>query len=174
MTQIIRVFVQIALLKRGPQDLPVSRTLLVLTVCAYAGLTALVNDLLAPQGSSPSPLPLAAEVAFTLVWYAALLALLGRRERFVQTACAIFGVQTLLMQPLLVWVWLVRRFGQDATWQLPIGVAGLAVGIWMVAANSHVVKAALEFSTAVSVGLVILEIACAQLLLFTLFLPPPG
>jgi hypothetical protein len=175
MTEIIRVFVQIALLKRGPQDLPVSRTLLVLAVCAYAGMTALVSDLLAPQGTGGASLwPLAAEVVFTLVWYAALLTLLGRRERFAQTACAIFGVQTLLTQPLLVWVWLVRRYGQDATWQLPIGVAGLAVGVWMIAANSRVVKAALEFSTAVSVGLVILEIACGQLLLFTLFLPLPG
>jgi hypothetical protein len=174
MTEIIRVFVQIALLKRGPQDLPVSRTLLVLTVCAYAGLTALVNALLAPAGTSLSPLPLAAEVAFTLVWYAALLALLGRRERFLQTASAIFGVQTLLMQPLLLSVWLMKRYGQDATWQLPIAVAGLAVVIWMVAANTHVVKAALEFSSAASVGLVILQIACGQLLLFTLFLPLPG
>jgi hypothetical protein len=172
MTEIIRVFVQIALLKRGPQDLPVSRTLLVLTVCAYAGLTALVNDLLASEGTSA--LPLAAEVAFTLVWYAALLALLGRRERYLQTASAIFGVQTLLMQPLLVSVWLMKRYGQDATWQLPIAVAGLAVVIWMVAANSHVVKAALEFSSAASVGLVILQIACGQLLLFTLFLPLPA
>jgi hypothetical protein len=172
MTEIIRVFVQIALLKRGPQDLPVSRTLLVLTVCAYAGLTALVNDLLASEGTSA--LPLAVEVAFTLVWYAALLALLGRRERYLQTASAIFGVQTLLMQPLLVSVWLMKRYGQDATWQLPIAVAGLAVVIWMVAANSHVVKAALEFSSAASVGLVILQIACGQLLLFTLFLPLPA
>ena len=78
------------------------------------------------------------------------------------------------MQPLLVSVWLMKRYGQDATWQLPIAVAGLAVVIWMVAANSHVVKAALEFSSAASVGLVILQIACGQLLLFTLFLPLPG
>ncbi|HUO20337.1 MAG TPA: hypothetical protein VMU44_11235 [Steroidobacteraceae bacterium] len=169
MRQIIRLFVQIALLKRGPQDLPASPTLLALTVCAYAALTALVSGLL-PQGGA-APLPLAVEIAFTLVWYAAVLRLLGRSERFLQTTTGIFGVQTLLMQPLLVSVWLMRRYGQDATWQLPVAVAGLAVVIWLVAANSHVVKAALEWSSAASVALVILEIVSGQLLLFTLFPP---
>jgi hypothetical protein len=172
MREIISLFVQIALLRRGPQDLPASRLLLVLTVGVYAALTALVSGLLPPGGTAP--LPLAAEVAFTLVWYAALLALLGRRERFLQTATGIFGVQTLIMQPLLLTVWLMRRYGQDVTWELPIAVAGMGIVIWMVAANSHVVKAALEFSSAASVGLVILEIACGQLLLFTLFPPLPG
>jgi hypothetical protein len=167
MREIISLFVQIALLKRGPQDLPASRTLLLLSVCVYATLTALVSELL----GGTSLLPLAAEVAFTLAWYAALLGLFGRRERFLQTATAIFAIQTLIMQPLLLTVWLMRRYGQDATWQLPIAVAAMGVIIWMVAANSHVVKAALEFPSAASVGLVILEIACGQLLLFTLFPP---
>ncbi|HEV2287124.1 MAG TPA: hypothetical protein VGR80_13855 [Steroidobacteraceae bacterium] len=171
MRQIIRLFVEIALLKRGPQDLPASRTLLALTVCAYAALTALVSGLL-PRGGA-SPLPLAVEVAFTLVWYAAVLKVLGRRERFLQTATGIFGVQTLLMQPLLVSVWLMRRYEHDATWQLPVAAAGLAVVIWVVAANSHVVKAALEWSSAASVALVILQIVSGQLLLFTLFPPTP-
>jgi hypothetical protein len=172
MRGIVSLFAQIALLRRGPQELPASPKLLALTVCAYAALTALVSDLLPPGGTSP--LPLAVEVLFTLVWYAVLLAVLGRRERFLQTTTAIFGVQTLLMQPLLVSVWLMRRYGQDATWQLPIAVAGLAVVIWMIAANSHVVKAALEWSSAASVALVILEIVTSQLLLFSLFPPGPG
>jgi len=179
MREIVRLLLQIALLKRGPQDLPVSRTLLALTACAYAGLTALVSGLLPPPDSTAprtavSPLPLAVEIAFTLAWYVVVLALLGRRERFLQTTSAVFGVQTLLMQPLLLSVWLMRRYGQDATWQLPIAVAGLAVVIWLIAANSHIVKAALEWSSAASVALVILQIVSGQLLLFTLFPPVPG
>jgi hypothetical protein len=170
MREVVRLYVQIALLRRGPQDLPVSRLLLILTACAYVALNALVSSLL-PPSTSWAP-QVAVEVVFTLAWYAALLQLAGKRERFLQTATAVFGFQSVLSPPQIASVWLMRRFGQDTTWQLPIGVAGLALLIWLIAANSHVVKAALDWSSASSVALVILQIVAGQLLLFALF--PPG
>jgi len=171
MREVFRLFVQIAVLRRGPQDLPASLLLLVLTVCAYVAVTTLVSGLLPPSGDWPPQLAL--DVLFTLGWYAALLQLAGRRERFLQTATSVFGLQTLLSPLVIASEWLTRRFGQDATWQLPIAVAGLGVVIWLIAANSHVVKAALEWSSATSVALVILQIVAGQLLVFALF-PPAG
>jgi hypothetical protein len=170
MRDVIRLFVQIAMLRRGPQDLPPSLLLLVLTVCAYVAVFVVVSALLPPTAGWQ--LALGVDVLFTLGWYAALLQLAGRRERFLQTASGIFGLQALLTPPLLASEWLVKRFGQDATWQLPVGVLVLAVLIWVIAANSHVVKAALEWSSTSSVALVILQIVASQLLLFALF--PPG
>jgi hypothetical protein len=163
MREVIRLYVQIALLRRGPQDLPVSRLLLILTVCGYAAVNALVNGLLPP--SSGWPAQLAIDVLFTLAWYAALLQLTGRSERFLQTATAVFGFQSVLSPLLIGSEWLMRRFGQDTTWQLPIAVASLALVIWLIAATSHVVKAALDWSSATSVALVILQIVAGQLLL---------
>ena len=64
MREIISLFVQIALLRRGPQDLPASRTLLLLSVCAYAALTALVSELL----GGTSLLPLAADCEVREAW----------------------------------------------------------------------------------------------------------
>jgi len=171
MREIIRLYVQIALLRRGPQDLPASRLLLLLTVCGYAAVNALVSGLLPP--STGWPPQLAVDVLFTLAWYAALLQLAGRSERFLQTATAVFGFQSVLSPPLIASEWLMRRFGQDTTWQLPIAVAGLALVIWLIWANSHVVKAALDWSSATSVALVILQIVAGQLLLIALF-PPSG
>jgi hypothetical protein len=46
---------------------------------------------------------------------------------------------------------------------------GLVLVIWVIAANSHVVKAALEWSSPASVALVILQILAGQILLFALF-----
>jgi len=172
MRDAIRLYVQIALLRRGPQDLPVSRLLLILTICGYTAVNALVSSLL-PPGSGWAP-QLALDVLFTLAWYAALLQLTGRRERFLQTATAVFGFQSVLSPLLLASEWLMRRFGQDTTWQLPIAVAGLALVIWLIAANSHVVKAALDWSSASSVALVILQIVAAQLLVFALFPAGPA
>ncbi|HUL45880.1 MAG TPA: hypothetical protein VLV25_02135 [Steroidobacteraceae bacterium] len=170
MREVIRLYVQIALLRRGPQDLPASRLLLILTVCGYAAVNALVSSLLPP--STGWPPQLAIDVLFTLAWYAALLQLTGRSERFLQTATAVFGFQAVLSPLLIGSEWLMRRFGQDTTWQLPIAVAALALVIWLIAANSHVVKAALDWSSATSVALVILQIVASELLLFALF--PPG
>jgi hypothetical protein len=181
MREIIRLYVQIALLRRGPQDLPTSRLLLILTVCGYVAVNALVSSVLprlpAPASSDAAPSvgwppQLAVDVLFQLAWYAALLQLTGRSERFLQTTTAVFGFQAVLSPLLLASEWLMQRFGKDATWQLPIAVAGLALVIWLIAANGQVVKAALDWSSATSVALVILQIVASQLLLFALF--PPG
>ena len=170
MREVVRLYLQIALLRRGPQDLPASGLLLALTVCGYAAVNALVSSLLPPSAGWASQL--AIDAAFTLAWYAALLRLAGRGERFLQTATAMFGLQAVLSPLLIGSEWLMRRFGQDSTWQLPIAVAGLALVIWLIAATSHVVKAALDWSSASSVALVILQIVASQLLLFAFF--PPG
>jgi uncharacterized membrane protein (DUF485 family) len=172
MKEVIGLYVQIALLRRGPQDLPASRLLLILTVCGYAAVNVLVSALLPPAPDWPSQL--AVDVLFTLAWYAVLLQLAGRRERFLQTATGIFGLQSVVAPLLIACQWLMRRYGQDTNWQLPIAVGVLALVMWLIAANSHVVKAALEWSSAASVALVILQIVSSELLLYALLPPVPA
>jgi hypothetical protein len=174
MTEAVRLYVQIALLRRGPQDLPVSRLLLILTVAGFVAVNVLVSGLLPPNPGLQPPNPgwpamLATDVLFTLVWYAALLRLTGRSERFLQTVTAVFGFRAVLSPLLIVSGWLWQRFAKDTTWQVPTAVAVLALAIWVIAANGYVVKAALDWSSATSVTLVILQIVAAQLLLFALF-----
>jgi hypothetical protein len=172
MREVIRLYVQIALLRRGPQDLPASRLLLVLTVCGFAAVNALVSGLLPP--STGWPPQLAVDVLFTLAWYAALLQLTGRSERFLQTATAVFGLRSVLAPLVIVSQWLALRFQHDSTWQLPIAVGGLSLVIWLIAANTHVVKAALDWSSISSVALVILQILTGEILLIALFPPAPA
>jgi hypothetical protein len=167
MQELARLFTQIALLRRGPQDLPASPLLLMLTLAGYLGVNALVSALLPPV--SGWPLQLLADTLFTLAWYVALLQLVGRPERILQTSTAVFGLQAVLSPPLIASEWLMRRFGGDGAWQLPIAFAGLLLVVWLVAANGHVVKAALDWSLTTSITLVILQVFCGQLLLFALF-----
>ena len=49
MSEYIRLYTQIALLRRGPQDLPASGLLLVLTVAGYVAINFLVGSLLPPE-----------------------------------------------------------------------------------------------------------------------------
>jgi hypothetical protein len=170
MQEFVRLFTQIALLRRGPQDLPASVLLLVLTLAGYLGVNALVSAFLPPV--SAWPLQLLVDTLFTFAWYVALLQLVGRSERILQTSTAMFGFQTLLSPPLIASEWLMRRFGEQSSWSLPIAVAGLLLVVWLVAASGQVVKSALEWSRTASIMLVIAQIFSGQLLLFALFPAP--
>jgi hypothetical protein len=169
MKDIIRLFTQIALLKRGPQDLPASMLLLVLAICGYLCVNFIVSFALPPDEHWQGPLLV--DTLFTLVWYVALLRLLGRPERMLQTVTAVFGLQTVLSPLVVASTWLLRRVGEDASWQLPLTCVGLLLLAWLIAANSHVVKAALEWPGPASVALVILQMIAAWLLVFALFPP---
>ena len=168
MQELIRLFTQIALLRRGPQDLPTSALLLTLTMSAYFALNFAVSSVLPPfQG--PWVAHLCIDVAFMFVWYAALLRIVGRPERFLQTTTAVYGFQTVLSPLLIASEGLTRRFAQDSIGQLSVTLVSLTVFVWIIAANSHIVKAALEWSMPSSVALVILQTLAGYLLMVELF-----
>jgi hypothetical protein len=178
MKELIQLFTQIALLRRGPQDVPASLLLLGITIIGYFGVNFLVNSLMPPALHGPGvssaaikawPAHLVVDVVFTLIWYVVLLRLAGRSERTLQTTTAVFGFQAVLSPLVIVSEWLMLRFAQDTTWQLPVALMWLMLLIWVIAVNSHVVKAALEWSSAASVALVILQFLAGQLVLFALF-----
>jgi hypothetical protein len=169
MKELIQLFTQIALLRRGPQDVPASLLLLGISVLGYFGINILVNSVMPPAGVKAWPAHLAVDVVFTLLWYVGLLRLAGRSERTLQTTTAVFGFQAVLSPLVVISEWLMLRFAQDTTWQVPVALMWLMLLIWVIAANSHVVKAALEWSSAASVALVILQFLAGQLVLFALF-----
>jgi hypothetical protein len=177
MTEFVKLFTQIALLRRGPQDLPASMLLLVLTVVAYLVVNLLLNALLPPANAADLhsyPAQLLVDTAFTLLWYVVLLRLAGRPERTLQTSTAVFGFQIVLAPLLFFSSWLWPRFAQDTTWGVPVALFAIVVGVWLIAANSYIVKAALEWSGTVSVVLVILQVLAGLLLQRQLFSIPHG
>jgi drug/metabolite transporter (DMT)-like permease len=168
MTEFVRLYAQIALLRRGPQDVPASPALLAATVVGYVIVNFAVSAVLPPV-SGPWVQILLVDVAFTIAWYAVLLRVIGKPERFLQTTTAVFGYQAILSPLTIASGWLIRHFHDDAAWQSPLWLIYLIVIVWMIAVNSHVLKAALEWSTPSCVALVILQIITAQLLLLSLF-----
>ena len=171
MKELIQLFAQIALLRRGPQDLPASALLLGMTIVGFAAINFLIGAVLPPSDDWPQRV--AVDVVFTVGWYFLLLRLAGRSERTLQTTTAVFGFQAVLAPLLVVALWLLQRFKQDTTWQLPVALIWLTLFVWVVAANSHVVKSALEWSSSASVFMVLLESFVGQLLQLALFSTPP-
>lgn len=163
MVQLIRLYGQIAVLRRGPQDVPASALLLAVTVIGYVLVNAIVNGVLPPLDGPWLP-RLALDVGFNLVWFALWLKVVRRPERILQTTTAVFGFQAVLAPIMIVSEWLAERYQHDLMWQLPFSLIALVLLIWLVAALGHVVKAALEWSGTASVTLVILQVVVEYLL----------
>jgi len=164
MRELLRLFGQIALSRKGPQDLPASPLLLAITVLGYALVAFGVSSLLPPVDSWRSQLFL--EIGFALAWYALLLRIFGKPERFLQTATAMFGYQLVLTPPWIASISLSQRFQEDTTWQSPVVIVALALLIWMIRAGSYVLKNALELPMVACVALIFAEILASQLVLF--------
>jgi hypothetical protein len=163
MTDLARLFADIALLRRGPQDVPTSTLLLAMTIAAYCLVNLLVNWALPPPSGPWLPV-LLVDVLFTLAWYATLLNLFHKRERVLQTTTAVFGFRAVLAPLSIGCDWLARRFGAVESWKLPLAIGFTAVIVWVVAANSRILKAALEWSMLQCVLLVLVEFVASGLL----------
>jgi hypothetical protein len=166
MTELFRLFAQIALSRKGPQDLPASPLLLALTVAGYFLINYGVNLLM--PAVDLWRLHLLVDVAFTLAWYWILLKAFAKPERFLQTATAMFGYQLVLAPLWIAAVYLSRRYNDDAVLQFPAAVIGLAIAIWVIRAGGYILKAALELPMVACVVLIILQILAGQLVLFAM------
>jgi len=173
MREVVRLYTQIALLRRGPQDLPASTLLLALTIVAYLAINLLMNGLAPPPGPATKataaeahsfPAQLLLDTAFTLAWYVVLLRLARRPERTLQTSTAVFGFQIVLTPLLFTASWLWLRFSPDQAWAVPTELFEIIVVVWIIAANSFIVKSALEWSGGACVALVILQFLASVLL----------
>jgi len=93
--QFLRIFLDIVLWRRGPQDLPVSTLLLALAVAAYLAVSVVQ---LAMLRESPGTWAffLVVDPLLLGAWVWLVLRLFGRSERFLQTASAVFGTGAVL------------------------------------------------------------------------------
>jgi hypothetical protein len=167
MTELVRLYGQIAILRKGPQDVPAVGLVLLLTGIAYFAVNV-VMVLLLPVLTGPWLRALLLDVAFSVAWYWTLLRLTGRGARFVQTASAILGYRTVLTPLSLSSQWLVRLLGDNETWQLPASLVYIVVMVWMITASGRVLQAALEWPMAACVALVILEMLASWMLMLSL------
>ncbi len=163
-----RLYLDIAVWRRGPQDVPAAGILLPLTIGVYILLSAAAGALL-PALRPGWLLQVGADTLFVALWYWALLAIARRRERYLQTAVALFGLQAVLAVPSMLSVSLVQQFGDRRGWQVPVYAAALALAIWSVAAIGHILRAALERPLGICLILAFLQLLIEDLVLLAIF-----
>ncbi len=143
------VIVDIVFLRRGPEGLPASYTLLVCAVVLQF-VVAAVMWLLTPVSPENVEAQLLIGSAATLLCYGAALWLSNKRERFLQTMTATFATGA-LFAPLLIPLFaamLPYMKDMDKAAQPPFATSllGAALGGWLFIVQARIVRVAFEWS----------------------------
>ncbi len=173
MAIILQAFTDIAFMRRGPQDIPASRFLFVLTLIGYVLMNLLHLGLRPADGWQEDLLLSVLDVVLLLFLFYLLLAVFRRSSRYLQTITALFGVNllvTALQLPFYVWRQLINA-GPDVI-TLPDMVL-LALLVWFLAIVAHVTRHALEIPYVGAAVISIMYFVLFQTLAGLLVIPPP-
>jgi len=143
MVRLLNLFVDICLLRAGPQDLPASRFLLWLT-----GATSLITGTLVIigglDGLGRALLAQLLDLALLLGLLRAALTATGRRGRFLQTASALFGTGTFINMVTMP----LQLTMSDDPLSSPFGglaaVLYLLMIVWALLVMGHILRHAFE------------------------------
>lgn len=161
--QFLVLFVDICLFKKGPQDVPASRFLLVLALIAYAVVGELLLGVEADWWVASQQVVV--EAALLLGYTAAVLYFTGRSARYLQTATALLATDAVISTPgaLVLYWWLahpaVRAF------QMVL----FALMIWHIAVVGHILRHALSRPLSNGILLSILYVVLSYQVMNALF-----
>lgn len=148
MLRILQVFIDIAFWRKGPQHLPPSVLLLVLSCVVYLALTILasgaVEQLANVAGDQPIPAPRMLDhiigLALTFGWVAIMLILVRKPKRFVPTVTAVLGTG-IVIEPIALLVPAILMRAGASLLALPLFLALLC---WYLLAVAHIFSSAME------------------------------
>jgi hypothetical protein len=145
MLRLAKAFLNIALWRQTPADLPASLLLLALAA-GTAALTEVLGALLPPPPNDQLVLRVTVEVAMPLLFAWVLLTLARRRERFLQTGTALMGVGALAAVLLYPLASLTGVLGDQNMVTFPLDVLSTALLIGYLLACAHIWRSALDSS----------------------------
>jgi hypothetical protein len=163
-------FVDIALHRRGPQDLPASRFLLGLVLIAYALVSALALFVISATRSDVILVGIELIVDLGVVYL--VLKVFEKTRRFLQTAIALVGtgvVLSLINVPLLQWDEMLQAPPTELTTPR---LLMLLLFIWSLDIAGHIVSKALGKPYIVGVSIVVVY-EFASLSLLEALIPAP-
>jgi hypothetical protein len=142
MQELLKVFWDIALWRRGPRDLPASRALLAAAALSYLATSA-VQSLLV-DGPTLAVARGVADLCFTAAVFWLCLAVGRRGHRLLQTLTAVLGTGTLLALPMIALFLLAAALGQQGPVAGALKLLLLPLLIWDLCVLAHIVRLALE------------------------------
>jgi len=167
LSTISKAFLDICLLKKGPEDLPKSSVLLFLCLFMYT----LIDVLLTVQ-SRPFEYALMVslvDVGFLLLVTSLILKQHQKLDRWHQTMTALFGTGVILGIFIFPLVFGSGQNQYEAWVQQMIVFLFLIMVIWNVAVLAHIVRHAISTSMGIGIMIAILYIWMSSLLITMLF-----
>lgn len=147
MLQLLKVFVDICLLRAGPQDLPAARFLLwsILVLHALLGLSLALFTLPLPQALLTAVIG----TALLLAVVQGLLLAYRKPARLWQTATALAGSEVVLgLAALPPTLWFYTVEGAEA--RLVPSLLSLLLIVWSVVVTVHILRQALEVNQGIA------------------------
>lgn len=143
MLAIVHFFIDLCLLRRVPQDLPASTVLFGLVLVAGV-LGSLLLALSAGETLGIGLLQAVLDLGFMLVLLVAMLRLLDKSARFLQTATALVGADTLIGLLALLPLTLASGADEQSARLVLAGFLFLALVVWSVLASGHILRHAFD------------------------------
>ncbi|MEJ0085438.1 MAG: hypothetical protein WDO72_07145 [Pseudomonadota bacterium] len=146
------VVVDIVFLRRGPENMPASNTLLGIVVVVYVALYTLAYQAFILPALPVTPrawsVQIVANALLEVLWFRIGFQLAGKPERFVQTVTAIFATSMLFIPALAVIGSLLPYMKEGSTAQPPAlaGFLSAFIMIWMIVILVRIVSAAFEWT----------------------------
>lgn len=170
MTALLKYFVELCLLRKGPQDAPVSQSLLILTGTALVATAVITDQLHEDMLGKLSFAVIQVAMLTAVVW--AILSIARHGERVMQTLIAMYGSGALIQ--LLMWPFRARLDPtiedpeQLQAEQLPL-IAVLIFGIWSFIIMIHIYRNALDTTRGKAILITILTQIIIGLVMLNLF-----
>jgi hypothetical protein len=96
MSRVLKTFLEIAVWRKGPQDLPASKLLVALVLLAYVAVEFISVRMFDLQPSAAAII-ICVDVLMVSGWLWLVLRFFGRQRRFMQTLTATLGVGVLIL-----------------------------------------------------------------------------
>lgn len=162
----------IALLRRGPESLPASTALMAGAIALNLAVYALMMSMV-PNAPPDWPLRLLVGTIVTLLSFDIAFRITRKRERFVQTITALFGVSALFLPALLPMSWALFPYVEKNDPNVPppfaLLIVTMVLAVWMFVVQVRIVRAAFEWPTFVAVAFMLGQTLAGAIVYVLLF-----
>jgi hypothetical protein len=164
---LIRLFFDICLFRKGPQDAPASTMLLKLALLAYFLAGLVLTALEAPWLEGIAQVVLEGFMLFAFVGVSLLAA--GKLNRWLQTVISLLGTDALITGFAIPLEGVLLAYPQAGL----LHVLLLLLMLWHIGVLAHILRHALSQTLAVGLALAIVYVAFSVQVLVMLFGGPP-
>ncbi len=170
MLKLFNFFLDVCLLRRGPQDLPASTSLFVIVIVfsVMVGAVGVADVIKGPAALAAAML----DAVIALVLLRLVLLFQNHSARFLQAATTLFGTSVILGLIALPLQLVIGAGGNESALAPLVSIAYLVLLVWVQVVIGHILRHALNVSLTLGIGLALTYSILSGVIIQSLFLTP--